>query len=89
MSAEEKARKLAEMSGNAVQHDTQRESRVKKGREKEAREDAANEGHKNDHSYYRKMKMAATDRSLEERVKARTSSNQKTAAALDKNWTKR
>jgi len=89
MSAEEKARKLAEMSGNAVLHDAQRESRVKKGREKEAREDAQNEGNKNDHSFYRKMKMAATDKSLEERVKARTSSNQKTAAALDKNWTKR
>ena len=39
--------------------------------------------------YFRKIKMAATDKSLEERVKARGSANQKTASALDKNWTKR
>ena len=38
---------------------------------------------------FRNIKMAATDKSLEERVKARTSANQKTSAALDKNWTKR
>ena len=60
MSAEEKARKLAEMSGNAVLHDAQRESRVKKGREKEAREDAQNEGNKNDHSFYRKIEREET-----------------------------
>ena len=38
---------------------------------------------------FRNIKMAATEKSLEERVKARTSANQKTSAALDKNWTKR
>ena len=43
-------------------------------------------GNKN---FFSKMKMAATDKSLEDRVKARSSANQKTAAALDKNWTKR
>jgi len=89
MSAEEKARKLAEMSGNAESHDKDRKSRVKEGRKLEATEESHNDKNKVDHSYYRDMKMKATEKSLEERIKARTSSNQKTAAALDKNWTKR
>ena len=89
MSAEEKARKLAEMAGNAVSHDKIRQKRVADGRKKDAEEERKNEGKKNDHSFYRDMKMKATEKSLEERVKARTSANQKTAAALDKNWTKR
>merc|ERR1719259_1604231 len=84
MSAEEKARKLAEMSSNAEWRDETRKNRVKKGREQDEKEIKTN-----DHSYYRNIKMAATDKSLEERVKARTSANQKTSAALDKNWTKR
>lgn len=87
MSAEEKARKLAEMSSNAEWRDETRKSRVKKGREQDEKEEK--EIKTNDHSYYRNIKMAATDKSLEERVKARTSANQKTSAALDKNWTKR
>jgi len=89
MSAEEKARKLAEMAGNAESHDKIRQKRVADGRKKDAEEERKNEGKKNDHSFYRDMKMKATEKSLEERVKARTSANQKTAAALDKNWTKR
>jgi len=89
MSAEEKARKLAEMAGNAESHDKIRQKRVADGRKKDAEDERRNEGKKNDHSFYRDMKMKATEKSLEERVKARTSANQKTAAALDKNWTKR
>lgn len=89
MTPEEKARKIAEMTGNAEAHDEDRKKRVTHGRKVDAANDAANEGNKNDHSFYRNMKLQATEKTLEERVKARTSSNQKTAAALDRNWTKR
>jgi hypothetical protein len=89
MSAEEKAKKLAEMSGNADTHDKERSKRVKKGLKLEAKEESKNASNKNDHSYYREMKMKATEQSLEDRVKARSSTNQKTAAALEKNWIKR
>ena len=51
MSAEEKARKLAEMSSNAEWRDETRKNRVKKGREQDEKEEK--EIKTNDHSYYR------------------------------------
>ena len=89
--------------GNAAKNDVERASRVKKGREVEEKEEKDFEANKNDHSYYRcsklkskslyffsrDLKMKATEKSLEERVRARRDRNQKTSAALDKNWTKR
>jgi len=87
LTAEEKAERLAKMQGNAASHDVSRKQRVVKGRKEDEEEEKSIK--REDHSYFRKMKMAATDKSLEERVKARSSANQKTSAALDKNWTKR
>ena len=51
MSAEEKAKRLAEMSGNADWREETRKNRVKKGREIDEAEEKAN--NTNDHSYYR------------------------------------
>jgi len=89
LTAEEKQRKIDEMMGNAAKNDVERASRVKKGREVEEKEEKDFEANRNDHSYYRDLKMKATEKSLEERVRARRDRNQKTSAALDKNWTKR
>lgn len=89
LSAEEKQRKIDEMMGNASKNDVERASRVKKGRQIEDKEEKDFEANRNDHSYYRDLKMKATEKSLEERVRARRDRNQKTSAALDKNWTKR
>ncbi|CAG5099256.1 Oidioi.mRNA.OKI2018_I69.XSR.g16385.t1.cds [Oikopleura dioica] len=89
MTAEEKQRKIDEMMGNASKNDADRAERVKKTRAVEEKEEKEFEANRNDHSYYRDLKMKATEKSLEERVRARRDRNQRTSAALDKNWTKR